>query len=243
MRATRMGNTALHLAAAAGRLYTVDLLCRRGIWTEVRNDLRYTPLHSAAASGRPETVKHLVDLGADLGSEVLPEIRSGAQMVALGAKQWAVTAMLRDLYLSMTIHHAVAFGDIPAIEEMIEEDPAMIEATTAGGATPLMVAVVENKPDMVAYLLEKGAKPYSGILSGDRPITVAARRGYTEGHGSAPGPRHRYQRPSQRKPGAHRPARPRAHGRRDTGGGRHRTRRRRQCLGQGWHDAATSGRA
>lgn len=72
---TYEGLTALHLAARARQSNVVGMLIEhfqkqpgidRGTWLDVQDDQGWTPLHYACRSGRPESVKLLLDAGAKL---------------------------------------------------------------------------------------------------------------------------------------------------------------------------------
>src|SRR4051812_30182929 len=65
-RPNQNGEAALHLAAAAGNLETVQQLCEvKDSDLNERNNRQQTPLHLAAANGHAGVVRKLIAAGAD----------------------------------------------------------------------------------------------------------------------------------------------------------------------------------
>lgn len=65
------GNTALHLACAAGSVVIVEELLKKGADITERTISRRTPLHLAAKSGSFETVKFLLEHGANINARTM----------------------------------------------------------------------------------------------------------------------------------------------------------------------------
>lgn len=73
---------------------------------------------------------------------------------------------------------AAATGDLPALERLLDADPALIRCHYVY-RQPLYFAVRENQLAAARLLLERGADPLSGALN-DSLVDVARDRGYAE---------------------------------------------------------------
>jgi ankyrin repeat protein len=60
-----IGHTALHWAASAGQIETVEWLLESGACVNAMNSSDATPLHSAAGGGHMDVVRCLLGAGAD----------------------------------------------------------------------------------------------------------------------------------------------------------------------------------
>lgn len=112
----------------------------------------FFPLGLAAFFGHPETVRLLVDRGADL-----------AQVARNPMK-------IQPL-------HAGAASKSAAVVQILVAAGAPVNATQEGGWTPLHAAAKEGDLDMVRALLAKGADPKQANDKGVSAIGLAAERG------------------------------------------------------------------
>ncbi len=108
------------------------------------------PLIEAAKDGDWETVRALVEQGAD------------------------VTATAPDG--ATALHWASYWDDVETAELLIRAN-AYVSAANELGATPLWIASLNGSARMVRSLLAAGADPNVALLSGEAPIMTASRTG------------------------------------------------------------------
>ena len=112
----------------------------------VRNGVGETPLHYAATYGSVESVRILLDRGAD------PNARNNAEVTPL-------------IYAAYTFEKA----------RLLVEKGANVNAHARNGITPLIVAAsVHGNTATVGYLLEKGADPKATRANGGDALQAAA---------------------------------------------------------------------
>lgn len=125
----RLGDSALHLAAAAGAAASVRWLLDYGADIHAACDFGDTPLHAAVKAGRADVVKMLLAAGAD------PARENSVQEKAVNSAVSAETVRL-----------------------LIERDDSHANAISGCGEWPLKEAAAVNDAALVAWLLKKGAK-------------------------------------------------------------------------------------
>lgn len=124
------GDHALHLAVRENATKAINALLR---WDKVnvepRNAVDESPLMLAALGGQLETVRHLIERGADVN-------KTG----------WA------------PLHYAATRGHVEVMNFLLDKS-AYIDAASPNGTTPLMMAAFYGTPSAVKHLLEAGADP------------------------------------------------------------------------------------
>lgn len=112
-----------------------------------------TPLTAAVRENNFNTVKFLIDNGADVN---------------------------RPAYWETPIGVA-AYNGYVKIAEILIKHGADVNVQAEDGVTPLVNAILTNKPEMVDLLLSNGANPnYVLPDTGESPIIIAARNGNTK---------------------------------------------------------------
>ncbi len=114
----------------------------------------WAPLHLAAGFAGPEAVRLLLEHGAH------------AHQVS------------RNPQRNQAIHAAIALGDSPETILLLLEAGADVNATQAGGFTPLHQAAAAGKRELVAILLENGARQDAVCDQGKKPGDYARERGH-----------------------------------------------------------------
>lgn len=114
----------------------------------------WAPLHLAAAFGGPEAVELLLGRGAH------------AHQVS------------RNPQRNQPLHAAVALGDSLETIRLLLTGGADVNATQAGGFTPLHQAAAAGKLEIVKLLLEAGARPDARCDQGKLPVDYARERGH-----------------------------------------------------------------
>jgi ankyrin repeat protein len=174
--------SALHRAACKSRHACLRLLIDRGADVDVRDfpDNAY-PLHVAAAVGDLETVKILVEAGADVIGE--------ADDYEVGVLGWAtcfrtvredVAAYLLDHGARLNLWTAIALDRIDAVRSMVTRDATLLGARMTRNQhrrTALHHAAAKNRPRAVRLLLDLGADSHATDATGATPLTTASQEG------------------------------------------------------------------
>lgn len=113
----------------------------------------FTPLHLAAYFGQLDTVRILLEHGAD------------------------VSANSRNPMTLTPLHSAAANGDC-SICALLLEHGAEVDARQHGGWTPLFSAAARGDPELVQLFLDHGADPRLTQTEGKTAQDVAAERGH-----------------------------------------------------------------
>ena len=183
LRTAPHGLTLLHHAAHAGNLPAVELLLRRGVDPNTRDDGDNTyPMHWAAAAGHVEVVRRLADAGGDVvgrGDDHELEVIGWATCWD-GCDDDAHRAVV-DLLLSRGARHhifsAIAMNLSDELRRVVAADRAVLEKKRSHNENfqrPLHFAVEKNRVEMVSLLLDLGADPAATDGSGDPPLFYAA---------------------------------------------------------------------
>ena len=143
------GWNSLHFAAQCGDTDIIDLIYTRLPNIESKTGEGYTQLMIVALSGKLHGVKWFLEKGATVNSE--------------DNRGWN------------TLHFAAQGGDADIISLILTHLPE-IESKTAGGQTPLMIAVAFGKLPGVKYLLERGANPLAKDNDGQDSVYHALSR-------------------------------------------------------------------
>ena len=181
------GSTALHWAAQANDLATVDLLIRAGADAKIANRYGVTPLYLACMNGSAEVVRRLLDAGADANA-AMPGNETALMTAARTGDPETVKALLahgadpnaREANRSQTALMWAAVEGNAAAVKVLTEGGADIHAVSAGPKyveqgrsqdgfvnysrkgridklTPLLFAVRAGHIDAVRALLDAGA--------------------------------------------------------------------------------------
>jgi ankyrin repeat protein len=152
-----MGNTALMLAARpANSAAAVRFLLTRGADTRSTNRFGATALMAATAGGDPESVRLLLEWGADPNAQ--PAAGEGGFLFGGGRSPLMWAAFRGDLGLISRLLHAGAEVNAPS-----------------GLGTALAQAAWSDHPAAAKRLLEAGAKPdIAGLMDGYTPLHWAA---------------------------------------------------------------------
>ena len=128
------GMTALHWAAASGRVELAELLVSAGADLEAGTRLgRYTALHIASREGRPAVVETLLGAGADAGA-----------VTSTGATP---------------LHFAAGAGAPDAVQALLRHGADANAREPEWGQTPLMFAAAAGRTGALRELLRAGADP------------------------------------------------------------------------------------
>ncbi|HEY4047772.1 MAG TPA: ankyrin repeat domain-containing protein [Acidobacteriaceae bacterium] len=132
------------------------LLSQNAIWVFQTSADGWTPLHLAAAFGGPQAVALLLEHGAHVHQPSRNPMRNQPLHACVGLSRDLETARL-----------LIAQG-------------ADVNATQAGGFTPLHQAAAAGVRELVLLLLESGADPRKLCDQGKTPADYARERGHLE---------------------------------------------------------------
>jgi len=116
----------------------------------------WPPLHLAAAFSSPEAVALLLEHGAHIHQISHNPLRNQA------------------------LHACIALGNSVEVARLLVEAGADVDATAAGGYTPLHLAASNGSREIVALLLEHGAIRETCCDQGKTPGDYARERGHFE---------------------------------------------------------------
>ncbi len=133
------------------RLIAADAMMAR----EVSGD-GWPPLHLSAAFATPEAVTLLLEHGAHIHQISHNPVRNHA------------------------LHACIALGNSVDVARLLIDAGAQVNATAAGGYTPLHIAASNGNRDMVVLLLENGADPAARCDQDKTPADYARERGHAE---------------------------------------------------------------
>lgn len=153
--ANAYGTTALH-GAVKMNPSAIPVLINHGANTESHDGSGATPLLLAVAEGQTESIRLLIDGGANVNE------RGGGD------------------YLITPLHLAISPDTDPSILSLLIDYGADIEAKGAGGMTPLHLAIGLGTLSTVSTLLARGADPHLRNDLGLTAYDVARRQGAPE---------------------------------------------------------------
>ena len=151
--------------AAHGNTAAVKGWLEKGVNVNMRGADQNTPIMEAAFAGHLETVKLLLDHGADISAKK----KDGETVSSLGAGHKTIA----DLFKSVSaLVEAASKGDVKAVKDLIDKGtPA--NALDVHGQSALSEASWNGKTDVVKLLLEKGANPNIKKADGQTPLSLA----------------------------------------------------------------------
>ena len=137
-----------------------------------------TPLHFAAMHGDLETIRLLVEAGADVNGK--------GDDYEVGVLGWAtcfrqvredVAAYLLSHGAQLNLWTAIALDRVDDVRAIIDREPSLLSARMTRNQhrrTPLHHAAAKSRATIVRLLLELGADPNATDATGATPLTTAA---------------------------------------------------------------------
>ncbi|GMH36939.1 hypothetical protein BSKO_04812 [Bryopsis sp. KO-2023] len=183
----RKMNVDLFNAAGAGESAKVkDLLLKGADVSSTHKAISMTPLHAAAEEGRDDTVKILIEAGADIDAlneeEETPlfyAARSGHLGVTITlVKAGATVDSKTDI--DFTPMMEAAFKNHVEVVVFLLDSGADVNAQNKGGVTALFLAAQRGHVSVAKILLKAGAKVELSAKDGVTPLMRAATNGHLE---------------------------------------------------------------
>lgn len=169
VRSTESKPTKAELAmlrdAGIGDTAAVKGWLENGVDVNMRGDSLNTPLMEAAFADHLDTVRLLLDHGADLSAKKI----DGETPVSLGAGHQDIAELFKNV---MALTDAASKGDNKTVKELIEKRTP-VNGLNQFGKSPLTEASWNGRTETVKLLLGKGADPNIKKPDGQGPLSIA----------------------------------------------------------------------
>ena len=157
--------TAMLEEAAHGNTAAVKGWLEKGVDVNMRGADKNTPIMEAAFAGHLETVKLLLDHGADLSAKK----NDGETVSSLGAAHKDIMDLFKNV---SALVDAGARGDVKGAQDLIAKGTP-VNGRDEYGRSALMEASWNGKTEIVKLLLEKGSNPNIKKADGETPLSLA----------------------------------------------------------------------
>eukprot|EP01018_Ginkgo_biloba_P022521 Gb_14908 [translate_table: standard] len=174
----------LCFVASRGDSLLMEELLKRGMDPNETDNNSRTPLHIAAEKGYKDSVRLLLDFGADVNSK--DQHGSVPLWEAILGRHGQIAKLLRENGARLLFGNVGSFiciaaerGNLDVLNELLSYG-VDINAIKGDGGTALHVAVCEGSTEMVKYLLEHGADMNKTDTNGWTPKSLAEQQGHEE---------------------------------------------------------------
>jgi ankyrin repeat protein len=174
------GDSALHIAAAAGAKEAVEFLLNKGFAIDAKGAKGRTPLMAGVMADRPEMVQWLLRQGAD------PKLKDDDGFMAL---MLAVTAGREKAVAELAPYHREDLDSALLLASLVGEAKVIDALTNYGasvyarmedGRTSLMLAAQNGHQEAAALLIDIGASRFATLESGETAQSMAVSAGHAE---------------------------------------------------------------
>jgi len=157
--------TAMLEESAHGDTAAVKAWLEKGVDVNMRGNGNNTPIMEAAFAGKLDTVRLLLDHGADISAKK----DDGETVTSLGGGHKDVADLFKNVSALVV---ASSKGDTKAAKDVIDKGTP-VNGLDANGQSALTEAAWNGKTEMVKLLLEKGANPNIKKSDGQTPLSLA----------------------------------------------------------------------
>jgi ankyrin repeat protein len=158
-------------AAGKGNTARVRELLDSGVKVNMRGPDRNTPLMEAAYGGHAETVKLLLERGADLSVKKRD-----------GATAWTLTSnsQVLDVFKNVeALVTAAGEGNQTAVQDLMRKGTP-VNALNRSGEAALHTASWHGRTEIVKLLLDNGANPELKKADGASPLSLASGQNHSQ---------------------------------------------------------------
>ncbi|WP_264954025.1 ankyrin repeat domain-containing protein [Wolbachia endosymbiont (group A) of Endotricha flammealis] len=174
------GNTPLHLAAENNDKPEIVefFLDQDGNNINDRTNNGWTPLHVAVQGNKLNTVKLLLERGAEIEEDIYDQTPLG---LAIQRGYTGIARILKQAQLDKKLFTAVENGDLNGVKDLVEQK-ANINAEDRGpyGRNPIHAAAENNHTDIIDFFLINGVSVNDTDKYGWTPLHWAASKGHLE---------------------------------------------------------------
>jgi ankyrin repeat protein len=87
-----------------------------------------------------------------------------------------IARLLVERGAAVSFGEACALGDLPRVQQLLDSDPALLNARTSDGYPPLGLAIFFRYPEVARFLIERGADVNAAATNAQRvaPLHAAA---------------------------------------------------------------------
>ena len=182
----------LHAAAAKGDTSEIERMVRAGGVIDARDASRRTPLQIAVFMAKQDAARTLMRLGADANAlerqqydiVTIAAVADDVPMLKLALEGGCRAGNVTSPYQGTALIAAAHLGHVEVVRTLIAAK-APLDHVNNLGWTALIESIVlgdggKRHTATLKSLVDAGAKVNLADRSGDTPLTLAKRRGYTE---------------------------------------------------------------
>ena len=159
--------TELRRAASFGDLVAIRKLVEQGVNVNIAHEeipwINY-PLAYAAEYNHIDTVKYLIDHGADVNAvagtyytPLISAVKGGHVAIVQHLVEHGASVYQGNCNRETPMHIASFYGHLDIVEYLVEKGAPIDDRDQPEWATPLMYAIIANRFSVVKYLISKGA--------------------------------------------------------------------------------------
>lgn len=175
--ASKIGETALHLAARLDSLGALESMIINGANANIKDIIGRTPLHDAVVTNHPDVILLLIEFGASLhikdnyGHTPIDNAQTANQTV----QQILAMPILDSIQLPAhnALLQAAVINDVHGVKDAIAHGVS-VNTTNSHGLTGLHFAALHGYSDMIQEFINDGAYINQTTVDGLQPLHLAA---------------------------------------------------------------------
>ena len=182
----------LHAAAAKGDIAEIETLVKSGASIDARDGRARTPLHVAAFMGKPDAARTLMRLGADANAleaqkydiVTIAAVADDVPMLKVALEGGCKAGNITSPYYGTALIAAAHLGHDEVVRILIAAKAPLDHVNNLGWTAVIESIVLGNGGKRhvatLKALADAGANVNLADRSGETPLTLAMRRGFSE---------------------------------------------------------------
>lgn len=182
----------LHAAAARGEIAEIEKLVKAGAAIDARDSHARTPLHVAAFMGKPEAARTLMRLGANANAleqqqydiVTIAAVADDVPMLKVALDGGCKATNITSPYHGTALIAAAHLGHDEVVRTLIAAKAPLDHVNNLGWTAVIESIVLgdggKRHIATLKALADAGANVNLADRSGDTPLTLAKKRGYTD---------------------------------------------------------------